>query len=108
MPWVSAADKCEEKVFVQLGATLLQNESFSKLNGKTQMIYIFMCLEAKGRPTFQFPRARAQKEYGVTHTTLVRAVAELEKAGFIKKVGGGQSTRTATDYAFSYDWKKTI
>ena len=108
MPWVSAAEKCEEKVFVQLGATLLQHENFVKLNGKTQMIYIFMCLEAKGQPTFQFPRALAQKVYGICPRTLINAVVELEKAGFIKKVGGGQSTRTATDYAFSYDWKRTI
>lgn len=100
--WLSETNAANEP-FVQIGVSLLQSEQFQRLANKTQLVYLYMTLEAKGKKQFEFPLAVA-KRYGVSNSTLRRSTQELEEAGFIQRVSG-KTTRTPTSYEFTRTWK---
>lgn len=56
--WCSGAADCSEKIFIQIGASLMQHPAFTGLKDSARWTYIAMVLEAKGRPDFNFPGGR--------------------------------------------------
>ncbi len=102
--WCSGAADCSEKIFVQIGASLMQHPAFTGLKDSARWTYLAMMLEAKGRPDFQFPRRTAEL-YGISERSLRRNVQELEAAGLVDVVASGRNTKSATDYRFSVRWK---
>ena len=89
--------------FVQLYADLMQSPKFNSLTAGARLCYISMTIEAKGNRCFEFARKTAER-YGIPQRTLVRNVQELVSAGFLL-CRSGRSTRTASEYEFSIDWK---
>lgn len=89
--------------FVQLYADLMQSPEFNSLTAGARLCYISMTIEAKGNRRFEFARKTAER-YGIPQRTLVRNVQELVSAGFLL-CRSGRSTRTASEYEFSIDWK---
>ena len=90
--------------FAQLYADLLQSEQFQELAPGEQILYIDMCVEAKGQMEFEFPKATAA-QYGFGSTTLRRCVPKLIKAGFISVVENNRTRRKPNKYRFEIDWK---
>ncbi len=89
--WMSAKRDCREARFVQIGNSLLFHEKFR------------CAMEAAGSINFQIPASKAE-QYGIPPRSLARYIKELEEAGFIQKERSGKSTRTASDYSFSFRW----
>lgn len=102
--WCSGASDSRDKIFIQIGASLLEHPTFTKLKDSAKLCYLCMVLEAKGRPDFQFPRRTAEL-YGISERSLRRNVQELEAAGLVDVVASGRNTKSATDYRFSVRWK---
>lgn len=90
--------------FAQLYADLLQSEQFRELAPGEQILYIDMCVEAKGQVSFEFPKATAA-QYGISSTTLRRCLPKLIKAGFISVESNNRTLRKPNKYRFEIDWK---
>lgn len=89
--------------FVQIYADLMQAQAFNSLSAGARWCYLAMTVEAKGKRKFEFTRKTAER-YGIISRTLFRNVQELIKAGFLN-CRSGRTTRTASEYEFSLDWK---
>lgn len=89
--------------FVQIYADLMQAQAFHSLSAGARWCYLSMATEAKGKRSFEFTRKTAER-YGIAKRTLVRYVQELADSGFLI-CKSGRSTRTASEYEFSMDWK---
>lgn len=89
--------------FVQIYADLMQAQAFNSLSAGARWCYLSMTIEAKGKREFEFTRKTAE-QYGIAKRTLVRYVQELAESGFLN-CKSGRSTRTASEYEFSMDWK---
>ena len=89
--------------FVQIYADLMQAPAFYSLSAGARGCYLSMTVEAKGKREFEFTRKTAER-YGIISRTLFRNVQELIKAGFLN-CRSGRTTRTASEYEFSLDWK---
>ena len=88
--WMSAKRDCREARFVQIGNSLLFHEKFRSLSAGAFKLYICCAMEAAGSI--------------IPLQSFVRYMKELEEAGFIQKERSGKSTRTASDYSFSFRW----
>lgn len=89
--------------FTQIYADLMQSPVFTDLTAGARWCYISMTAEAKGNRRFEFARKTAER-YGIPQRTLVRNIQELVDAGFLT-CRSGRTTRTASEYEFSADWK---
>jgi len=69
------------------------------------VLYIGLLAEAKQYQDapIKFTKTMAEK-YGIKADTLYRRVKELNEAGFLK-VKSGRTTRTASTYYLSDDWR---
>lgn len=101
--WMSAKRDCREARFVQIGNSMLFHEKFRSLSAGAFKLYICCAMEAAGSINFQIPASKAE-QYGIPPRSLARYIKELEEAGFIQKERSGKSTRTASDYSFSFRW----
>lgn len=89
--------------FVQIYADLMQDPGFHSLTASARWCYLSMVMEAKGKQCFEFTRKTAES-YGIIGRTLVRNVQELSDFGLLECYSG-RTTRTASEYKFSMDWK---
>ena len=105
--WMSAKRDCREARFVQIGNSLLFHEKFRSLSAGAFKLYICCAMEAAGSINFQIPASKAE-QYGIPRQSFVRYMKELEEAGFIQKERSGKSTRTASDYSFSFRWLELL
>lgn len=101
--WMSAKRDCREARFVQIGNSLLFHEKFRGLSAGAFKLYICCAMEAAGSINFQIPASKAE-QYGIPRQSFVRYMKELEEAGFVQKERSGKTTRTASDYSFSFRW----
>ena len=92
-----------EKFYLMVGGSLLISEPFKKLTHGTKILYLAMAAEAGKKSRFYFSKIAA-KRYGISYSTLVRGVNELEKAGFLKVDRAG-TTREYNYYTYSVEWK---
>ena len=88
-----------------MGNSLLLSDYFHELTSGAQMLYLYMALEAGGKPTVAFSRSTAAK-YGISKNPFARQVSELVAAGFIEVDHEGSYAQfKATVYRFVYGWK---
>ena len=106
-PWQSAKEDCKEGRVSVLGNTLLMSEPLKELSGSAFKLYACMLCESGGHREFRFSKSTGTK-YGISYSTLTRSIAELKKAGMIKLVVSGKSTRTESLYSFMWEWKKEV
>ena len=99
LPWLTACGAENERVFIQVGASLLTSEAFLRLTWSQRMLFLDMCCAARGRREFEFPAAEA-KRYGMNERTLRNGVDGLIRAGFLECVRSGQRTRESNVYRF--------
>lgn len=103
--WLSARADCKEGRFIQVGNSLLLSKKFQELSFSSQVLYLYMAMEAAGRREFTFTKS-AGKKYGMNESTLRRSITELERNGLIEKTLCGRITREANQYSFCYAWKE--
>ena len=103
-PWQSAKMDCREGRVAVLGNTLLLSEPLKNLSGNAFKLYSCMICESGGSKDFEFSRATGIK-YGISYSTLTRAIKELVEVGMLKIALSGKSTRTKNLYSFAWDWK---
>lgn len=105
LPWLSGRRDCKEGRFLQVGNSLLLSETFGELSGNAVKTYFALCMEAGGKQTVSFPRARAPA-YGISTATFTRAIQELTEAGLISHDFDDNKYRyQANVYRFKVDWK---
>lgn len=102
--WLSARADCKEGRFIQVGNSLLLSKKFQELSSGAQHLYICMTMESGGKRDFAFSKATAKK-YGISGSTLLRRIEELERHGFIQKTVCGRITREKNQYIFSLTWR---
>ncbi|OUO45749.1 hypothetical protein B5F80_07440 [Megasphaera sp. An286] len=90
--------------FSRLGDSLLDSPTFCKLGNSTRLIYFYMIRAAAGKREFTFSHSFYDKR-GFAKRTVIRAIMELENAGFIRVKEHGKATRTPNQYRFINDWK---
>lgn len=103
-PWASALPDCRDPCFIQVGTSVFCDDKFKALGASAFKLYFCCMSESAGKINFQMPLSKAEK-YGFSASTFRRALAELEKSGFIQTTRSGKSTRTASDYQFSFKWR---
>lgn len=103
--WASGNDHNKEKRFAQLGDSLLFHPAVKGLSANAFRVYVCCIMEAGGRKMFQFPESKALS-LGFSRSTFRRSMAELHRKGFLSTVRSGKTTRTASDYEFSAEWKR--
>lgn len=99
LPWLTACGAENERVFIQVGASLLTSEAFLRLTWSQRMLFLDMCCAARGRREFEFPAAEA-KRYGMNLKSFRCGVEALQAAGFIETVQSGRLTRENNIYRF--------
>lgn len=90
--------------FAAIYTDLLQSEQFQELAPGEQILYIDMCVEAKGQVRFEFPKATAER-YGISNAALRRCLPKLIKAGFISIESNNRTLRKPNKYRFEMNWK---
>lgn len=104
--WATATTDGKEKAFIQVGLSMLTDKRFQSLSGGARCTYLCMVSEAKGKRDFVFPRATAEKKYGIPPTSLKRHVKDLCDNGFVELSSSGRATREPNFYRFSFEWKR--
>ena len=94
-----------EKGYCRLSASLLQSPAFKSLTSNERCVYIDMVSVAAGKEVFSFPQA-VYEHYGLTKITVIRAIKELQAAGFIKIRENNRFQRKPNVYQFTKDWKQ--
>ena len=89
--------------YIRLTNSLINCRAFRELSVNAQMLYIRMCMHARGKYTFTYPRKEHAND--MSQATFQKCKEELIKNGFIKLAQSGRCTRTDNVYTFSYDWK---
>ena len=104
-PWLTAKTDCKEGRFIQVGNSLLLSAQFKALKHTTKVLYLGMTMESGGKPSFKFAHSAAKK-YGISPTTVDRAIKELQNTGFIILVPDEDRSQFKTNvFRFSNDWK---
>lgn len=104
LPWLSARPDNKEGRFIQVGNSLLLSKQFQTLTGAAQITLLCMAMESGGKREFQFPHSVAYKKYGISGTTLDRALKILVSKGFITVFQRG-SLNFPSIYGFCMEWK---
>ena len=94
----------DERFYLMIGGSLLISEPFKRLTHGTKMLYLAMAAESGKKSRFTFSKVAATR-YGISYSTLVRGVGELEKSGFLKVDRAGK-TREYNFYTFATGWKQ--
>lgn len=102
--WSSALPALNDKMFAQIGTSLLHHDNFRTLTAGAKHLYICMVAECMGKREFTFPLSTA-KGYGISKNSLSRHISELEKEGFIVKQSG-KTSREPNIFCFVYAWKQ--
>lgn len=104
MPWLSAKPDNKEGRFTQIGNSLLLSPAFKGLSIGARYLYICASDESAGKNKFTFP-AKTMKKFGITRSSGVRYIDELENAGLIKCVYRGKAQMKPNEYEFDFSWK---
>ncbi len=103
--WCSARhDNKEKHGFIQIGESLQKDKRFHSLGPATKSVYFSMIQESNGKREFYFTAAIAA-EYGISASTMRRAVTELVEKEFVAILWSGKNDRAPNRYEFSYAWK---
>lgn len=84
--------------------SLLSHPAVKALSHLEVRVYLCMILRAKGNVEFTFPQAIYENDYGLSKTSVQKAVKGLTAAGFIQ-VTGQWHIRQPNIYRFINDWK---
>ena len=61
-PWLSANVDCKDGRFIQVGNSFLLSKRVQALSAGARITYLCMAMESGGKPTFEFPKAAAEKK----------------------------------------------
>lgn len=92
--------------YIRLANSLINCRAFRDLSANAQLLYLRMCLYARGNFSFTYPRKEHSKD--MTQATFEKCKEELIQKGFIKLERSGKCTRTNNVYSFCYDWKNAV
>lgn len=95
-----------EKQYVRLGATFLEHPAVLNLKSATFRVLILMIKASAGKSRFTFRRSYYEKHCKLSDRTVIRAVDELEKKGFLKVTHEPYSGSRPNVYEWLNDWKK--
>ena len=104
-PWETASNGKTER-YIRPGYTLLTNPAYKRLSNVEKYVYLCMDMAAAGKPVFTFPQACYEKEYGLSKTSVQKAVKGLVAARFIQIEESNWQLRKPNVYRFINDWKK--
>lgn len=90
--------------YIRLDYSLLTHPAYKRLTLLEKHVYTCMCMACAGKQEFTFPQACYEKEYGLSKTSVQKAVNGLQAAGFIQVVRQWQ-IRQPNIYRFINDWK---
>lgn len=85
--------------------SLVSHPAFKALSHLEVRVYLCMILRAGGNVEFTFPKAVYESDYGLSKTSVQKAVKGLQAAGFIQ-VSTQWQVRQPNIYRFSNEWKK--
>lgn len=88
----------------RMAKDIMQCEVFKSLSLPAWKLYVCMVEACAGKRQFRFTHADCLA-YGINPRTFFRARDELVKAGFLKVVESGRSTRKPNLYEWSREWK---
>lgn len=106
-PWETASESREEKRYSRTSYTLLTHPAYIRLTNLEKHVYNCMRMAFAGKPEFTFPQACYEREYGLSKTSVQKAVKGLQAAGFIQVTRRWQ-VRQPNIYRFTNDWKTRL
>lgn len=101
--WETAGN---DRWYIRQGETLLKHPAYIRLSLLEKNVYLCMTVAAAGKMVFTFPRTCYEKEYGLSKTSVQKAVKGLVAAGFIRIQKANWQLRKPNVYCFIDDWKK--
>lgn len=105
-PWETAYIARDDTHYIRLGDSFLESETVQGLNHATFRVLIQMIKACAGKLEFNFSRSYYESKCGLSHSTVIRSIAELERKGFIKANHERYSNRP-NSYSWSDAWKST-
>ena len=102
------ANNGKNNKFVSLYIGMLESEAYMSLKPRQQRLYTYMRLQYKGEQNaFEFNWYKANTVYKLytKRADFYNDIATLIYSGFIVCTECGETTRTASKYAFSDNWK---
>ena len=103
--WETASNGKTER-YIRPGYTLFTSPAFKSLSNLEKCVYLCMDMAAAGKAAFTFPQTCYEKEYGLSKTSVHKAVNGLVAAGFIQIEESNWQLRKPNVYRFINDWKK--
>lgn len=103
LPWLSGKTNNKEGRFIQVGNSLLLNETLKRLKPGAWKLYICMAMEAGGKNIFAFPHKSAVK-YGISRSSFDNYAKDLINSGLIEKVPQDEQYVPAI-FRFTTGWK---
>lgn len=85
--------------------SLVSHPAFKALSHLEVRVYLCMILRAAGKVEFTFPQAVYENDYGLSKTSVQKAIKGLQAAGFIQVYTQWQ-VRHPNIYRFRNEWKK--
>lgn len=104
--WLSANQDCKEKIFLQVGLSLLESKAYGKLPDAAKSVYLAMCIVAGKNREFYFSKGIAANYGFKDERRYYRGVKALTEAGFIEKIEEpGAAQYAPSRYRFIFEWK---
>lgn len=89
--------------FAMVTDSFMKSKAVHELSHGTFRVYVAMAIYCRGAETFTFP-IDSYTEYGLAKSTVIYAVKELIKKGFITKQKHYNGKPSV--YTFTYSWKE--
>lgn len=103
-PWETAKSDGIDRYF-RMGYTLATHPAYKRLTHLERHVYSCMCEACAGKREFTFPQACYEKEYGLSKTSVQKAIKGLEAAGFIQVAKRQWQIRQPNVYRFITEWR---
>ena len=95
----------EEYGYIRLTESQLFSAAMMKLSGAAFRVYVYMRQHEREKRDFEFSRSKYIKF--MTPPTFIRAVKELEEAGFIEVLEHNKHRQKPNRYRFSTKWRES-
>lgn len=105
--WETATkDGMSDPFYIRLGQSLLDHPAYCTMKPLSQVIYIQMVKQAKGKTAFEFPHSVYSKY--CSNDGFNKAKVQLIERGFIEVITDNRFTGKENKYKFSSAWKEYI
>ena len=105
-PWETACIRGDDVHYIRLGDSFLESKAVQGLSHAAFRVLIQMIKACAGKKEFTFSYSYYTANCGLSHSTVIRAITELEKHGFIEATHERYSNRP-NKYSWSDAWKGT-